>query len=416
MAREVIADTVISDAYIYLLGRLLVTRQQRLHFENEGFAWNQFLHRRPGDVDAPNPNLDVACSEAWVAVDGRSCTLVSVPRITGRYSTVQVLNGWGETLATIDERAYPAHRSGEFALCRAGATVPVPLKARRIDLPGPCARVLARVELGTDWDRAIALQHQLRLRTIGKPALPEIPKTPMFELDRLPGVEAFDAAEVALDSEPDTNPGMEALQAHVRAIAQAVRDPAEHARVDHVIRERTAPDLVGAMMRHGTVRNGWVRPAAVGLYGTDYLSRTLANHGGLWANSDPQVVTYRCHVDGDGAVLDGKNFYALTFAADEVPAVQATYCWSVMALDSKRFRVLPNPMSRFVINTRSTLRDRKDGSLTLYFAPDRPRGVPDGNWLPTATGQVYGLTLRFYGPTSPVAAGRYVPPPVVKQH
>ena len=34
-----IADQDISDAYIYLLGRLLVTRQQQIDFQ-EGFKWN----------------------------------------------------------------------------------------------------------------------------------------------------------------------------------------------------------------------------------------------------------------------------------------------------------------------------------------------------------------------------------------
>lgn len=92
-------DQQVSDAYIYLLGRLLVMRQQQLDFQ-DGMTWNQLVHRKPGAVDWPNPNLDVAYSEAWIAVDERSCTQVSVPKVTNRYYTVQFLNGWGETLAT----------------------------------------------------------------------------------------------------------------------------------------------------------------------------------------------------------------------------------------------------------------------------------------------------------------------------
>jgi hypothetical protein len=44
-----ISDEDISDAYIYLLGRLLVTRQQQLDFR-EGSKWNELMHRRPGAV------------------------------------------------------------------------------------------------------------------------------------------------------------------------------------------------------------------------------------------------------------------------------------------------------------------------------------------------------------------------------
>ena len=58
-----VSDQDISDAYIYLLSRLLVLRQQQLDFK-EGFRWNELLHRKPGGVDWPNPNLDVAYSEA----------------------------------------------------------------------------------------------------------------------------------------------------------------------------------------------------------------------------------------------------------------------------------------------------------------------------------------------------------------
>src|SRR6185436_2314911 len=110
-----ISDQDVSDAYIYLLGRLLVTRQQQLDFK-EGFVWNQLVHRKPGEVEWPNPNLDVAYSEAWVAVDESSCTILTVPKVTGRYYTVQFLNGWGESLANVNERVFPDHPSGDFAV------------------------------------------------------------------------------------------------------------------------------------------------------------------------------------------------------------------------------------------------------------------------------------------------------------
>ncbi len=89
-----LGDEEMIQTYIYLLGRLLITRQQQLDFK-EGFKWNELVHRKSGAVDWPNPNLDVAYSEAWVAVDETSCTIVTVPKIDDRYYTVQLLNGWG---------------------------------------------------------------------------------------------------------------------------------------------------------------------------------------------------------------------------------------------------------------------------------------------------------------------------------
>ena len=46
-ATTTIGEKEISDSYIYLLGRLAVTRQQQLDFK-EGFNWNELVHRKPG--------------------------------------------------------------------------------------------------------------------------------------------------------------------------------------------------------------------------------------------------------------------------------------------------------------------------------------------------------------------------------
>ena len=411
------SDQDISEAYIYLLGRLLVTRQMQLDFGKEGLKWNELTHRQPGAVDWPNPNLDVAYSEAWVAVDEASCTLVNVPKVEGRYFTVQFLNGWGETLANINERVFPKRAHGKFAVCLRGAKVDIPVDAVRIDLPARYSRVLSRVELRDDWDAAVALQKQFTLEATGTPKLPEIPQTVMFDLERLPGVEAFDSAQLALDSEPDANPGLERYAAIVRAIAQSIKDPAQRARTDQVIKTRALTDFgkAGHIIGHGKIENGWARPAVAGAYNTDFVTRSLVNYGGIWANILAEVVYYRASEDSTGAQLRGENEYVLTFTKDELPANFARYFWSVIAVDTVHFRVLPNPKGRYLINRQTKPELGQDGSLTLYLAAEKPLDAPDGNWLPTPKGAVYRLTFRYYGPTEGVANGTYWPPAVVKR-
>ncbi|MGT2428998.1 DUF1254 domain-containing protein [Cupriavidus basilensis] len=315
-----VSDQDISDAYIYLLGRLLVLRQQQLDFR-EGMSWNQLVHRKPGAVDWPNPNLDVAYSEAWVAVDEDSCTIVTVPKITDRYYTVQFLNGWGETLANINDRTFTSRPSGDFAVCLRGVNVALPANVTRVDLPARYTRVLSRIELGADRKQAEALQHQFRMRATGTPRLPRIPQAPVFDLRNLPGVEAFEVAELALASEPDLNPGMEPLQAKVRAIAQSIANPDERARVDGVIRQRAFADFAKASrtIGPGTVRNGWARAAVSGAYGSDYLSRTLFNYGGIWVNTFDEANYFRGAADSAGAPLDSSHTYSLTFPKDQLP-------------------------------------------------------------------------------------------------
>ena len=403
----------VSDAYIYLLARLLVLRQQQLDFQ-EGFQWNQLVHRKPGEVNWPNPNLDVAYSEAWVAIDEGSCLLVSVPEVRDRYYTVQFLNGWGETVANINERTFPQHPAGEFAVCLAGSQVDLAPGVQRVDVPVKAMRVLSRVQLGDDWAGAVALQQRFAIRASGTPALPPIPATPLFDMKALPGVEALEAAVPALDSEADINPGMEDLQAACRAIAAAIADPAVRQRVDDMVRRRAFADIHEAMphLGHGIVRNGWALPSTSGVYGDDWLVRTLIDYGGIWANTPEEVIYYKAFFDPDGKPLSGDRSFTMHFSAEETPERFASFFWSVIAVDAVDRRVLPNPAQRYLLNPETRPEYGADGSLTLYFGADQPPGAPPGNWLPTPRGIAYSLTFRFYRPQGAVAERRYFPPPL----
>jgi hypothetical protein len=340
-----------------------------------------------------------------------------VPKIAGRYYTVQFLNGWGETVANINERMFPQHPNGEFAICLEGSQVLVPAGAQRVDVPVKYLRVLLRVALGANSDEAVALQRQFEFRAIGQPAFPFIPNTPIFDIETLLGVEAFEAAELALDSEADINPGMEQLQATTRAIARAVTDPATRARIDQAIRTKALAAFKKATptLGDGTVRNGWALPSTVGVYGNNWLTRTLVNDGGIWANTMEEVIYYKAFVDPAGNPLSGDHAYKLHFPKTQLPEQFATYFWSVIAVDAAHRRVLPNPLKRYLLNKESNPQYGEDGSLTLYFADAKPKEAPDGNWLPTPKGSGYSLTFRFYGPKGAVADHSYFPPPLAKQ-
>lgn len=404
-------DQQISDSYIYLLGRLLVLNQEQADFA-QGFKWNQLVHRKVGDVAWPNPNLDVAYSEAWVAIDETSCLLVSVPRIKDRYYTVQFLNGWGETVANINERVFPQHPDGEFAVCLKGAHASLPPATQRIDVPTKAMRALARVELGSTPEEAVALQHKIDMRASGQPQVPVVPATLRFDIEKLPGVAAFDSAQAALDSEADINPGMEQIQTNARLIANAAKDPAQRQHIDAVIKQKAMADIAKAMptLGDGTVKNGWALPSTIGVYGHNWLLRTLVNLGGIWANSYEEVIYYKAFFDPQGRHLNGDRSYALRFTKEQLPTLYATYFWSVIAVDSEHRRVLPNPLKRYLLSNFSKLAYGDDGSLTLYFGASKPKDAPDSNWIPTPKGTGYSLTFRFYRPKGAVADRTYFPP------
>src|SRR5262245_28323932 len=302
-----LADRDIIEAYEYLLGRLLVLRQENLDFK-EGFKWNEIVHRARGAVDWANPNLDVVYSEAWIGLDEKSCTLIELPEIKNRYYTVQALNGWGETTANINERNFPKHPSGKFAFCLKKAEAVLPKGTQRVILPNPKSRILMRIELGAQPETAIALQKKVTMKATGKaPVIEDAVVKPTFTNSALPGVEAFDKAQEILASEPDINPGMIDVREKVSAVAKAAADRAQRARIDEVIRKQAIPILQGEILKIGKAENGWMRPRAIGNYRTDYVMRTIANYTGIWANNTKEVVYFA------GQNLEGSQSYTLTF-------------------------------------------------------------------------------------------------------
>lgn len=403
----VLSDKDIANAYVYLLGRDIILKQVRIDFENEGFNWNTLVYRTPGGVAWANPNLDVAYSEAWIAIDENSCALVEIPKIKGRYYTWHMLNGWGETILNINERTFPDHPNGKFAICLKGSNPKIPEGAFRVDIPCKVSRVLARVELGKNIDDAVKLQKQFRLSIHGKPAIDKPMEVPIWEGLQLPGVELFDKASAILATENDINEGMDALQTKVKATEALVNSGQDgKKRVEKAITDLGKPAIFKKTQDLGMVKNGWTRAKFVGNYHDDYLMRTVVNMIGLWANNNKEATYFGI------AALDGSKTLTLTFPKEALPKDKAKYFWSIIAVDNVKYQVLPNSLKRYLLNKESGLQYNLDGSLTLVFGPKAIERYPQSNWLPTIEGKKYNLTFRFYGPNEDVVNGTYFPPQI----
>ena len=171
------ADQV-TEAWVYLLGRYLVMRQERIDLAEDGVDFNVLKHNPAIVVGtdsgaAPtfvNPNLDVVYSEAWIAVDADTPAILEIPEVPqGRYYTAQIVDEWAEITHNINERNFPDHPHGRYALCLAGSSPVIPDGCLRVDLPSGKAKLLTRVELGDDVEGAVALQHQFSLSSTGTP-------------------------------------------------------------------------------------------------------------------------------------------------------------------------------------------------------------------------------------------------------
>jgi hypothetical protein len=76
------------------------------------------------------------------------------------------------------------------------------------------------------------------------------------------------------------------------------------------------------------------------------------------------------------------------------------------------YRVVPNSLERYNLNTYSPLMFEADKSLKIAIGPKPVTGVPESNWLPSAEGKPFSLTFRTYVPKPLVRKGEWAPPAV----
>jgi hypothetical protein len=408
------ANEDIKDAYVYLLGRSLVIRQEHTDLREPGVTYNVIKYNPLGSADFVNPNFDVAYLEAWIAVDDVTPVLLDIPEVTGRYYTAQILDEWGEVIVNINERTFPSQPFGKFALVKPNSKATILPGAGRIELHSSKAKMLARVELKDDRDGAVKLQRCFKLTPLGSPAIEKPPAIPMFGNKELIGVEIFDDVDAKLSSALDVSPIAAEMQQKVHAVAAYSATSGEaRSTVNRQLREKVIPEFLEyALTKSAPYRNHWLGGGAAGNYGNDYRLRTTVNLLGIWANTGDEVLYFMASRDADERPLNGSNQYILQFPFGQLPSAVVDSYWSVILVDVPNYRVVPNPLNRFNFNSYSPLKREPDGSLKIVIAPTAVPGVPESNWLPSPDGKLFSMTLRTYVPKEAVKRGEWSPPAV----
>ena len=75
-----------------------------------------------------------------------------------------------------------------------------------------------------------------------------------------------------------------------------------------------------------------------------------------------------------------------------------------------------NPLNRYSISARQSLKANADGSIDLYLQNESPGAGKEANWLPAPQGK-FLLMLRMYWPReagASIITGSWAPPPVKK--
>jgi hypothetical protein len=408
-------DKTLSDAYTYLLGRVLVIRQEHMDRRGDAFAYNAIKYNPLGSADFVNPNFDVAYFEAWFAVDDRTPVLLEVPEIKDRYYTAQILDEWGEVIVNINERTFPSKPYGKFALVKPGFTGTIPIDAARIELHSSKAKMLGRVEIKGDPEGAVWLQQQFKATALGTPLIVPSPAIPMFDNTDLIGVEIFDDIDARLSSALDVAPNAAEMQQEVRAVAAYVATGKEaRAEIDAELRPIITQFKENALTKTAPYRNHWLCGNIGGNYGANYRLRTTANYAGIWANSPGEAVYFIATHDANDQPLNGSNSYVMHFRADKLPESVVDAYWSVILVGVPDYRVVPNSLKRYNFNNHSPLQKETDGSLKIAVGPKPVSGVPESNWLPSAEGKPFSLTFRTYVPKEAARTCEWTPPPLTK--
>ncbi len=99
--------------------------------------------------------------------------------------------------------------------------------------------------------------------------------------------------------------------------------------------------------------------------------------------------------DADGDYFDGSKTYKMTMP----PNVPVALFWSVTLYDPwTRCELQSRPYPSTSSQRTPAPTTNADGSIDLYFSAEKPKGIPEQNWIPTLPDRGFFAYIRYYGP------------------
>ena len=132
-----------------------------------------------------------------------------------------------------------------------------------------------------------------------------------------------------------------------------------------------------------------------------------AMHGQKTGKGQVYLAAYK---DKDGDWLDGGTNYVLHVPAD----APAETFWSVTAYEVSTRTLINNKHEIADRSSRMDLAMNSDGSVDIYFGPDKPEGTKAKNWIPTEAGRAWFPYFRLYSPKQAFLDRSWVLPDIEK--
>lgn len=407
----------ITDSYLYMLGRYLIVRQENQDINIEKSDYNKIKYNAPGSTEFANPNLDVVYLESWIVADKNNAVILNIPEIKNRYYTVQFVDGWGEVIANINNRTYPSHPYGKFAIVLKGTNPKnIPKDALKIEIPFNKVKMLARVELKGTAEEAVRLQKLFTLEAPVNIKKDPVVVIPDFTNSKLIGEDIFLKVEEVLKSYPDSMSKAPEYQKTVKKVADYMKISVENSNyVNNIIETKTIPGFLEKTNGFGVEKDGWVVTYGAGNFGNDIILRDIVNYAGTWGNTTDEVIYFGGMKDvNTNELLNGSNTYKIVFPKESLPDLMADAFWSITLYNKPDYHVVQNTLKKYGINNMTKTNKNKDGSLTIWIGPELPKGVSQENWIPTEKGREFMFNFRLYVPKEAVKNGTWFPPVIQK--
>ena len=380
--------------------------------------------------DVTAPNADTLYSSAWLDLS-KEPYILHVPDEHGRYYLMPMLEAWTDVFASPGTRT-TGTGAGDFAVVGPGWHGELPPGVEELRASTNLVWIIGRTYCtGTPEDYAAvhAIQNEYKLVPLsawGKPYTPpsgsvdpsiDVKTSPREQVERMDTISFFKLLAELMKQNPPyaADAPFLARLARIGIVPGKDFDPSKLAAVPNIddVPKLGVERIVAHFPAGGADVNGWTFFKPAGRYGSDYIQRALITRFGLGCNIAEDAVYPSARTDSAGQNLDGTNKYVIRFPKGQMPPARGF--WSLTMYDGNWFFVA-NPLNRYTLSQRNSLKSNPDGSVDLYIQAASPGADKESNWLPAPSGP-FILTLRLYWPKEhppSILDGTWKPPPIEK--
>ena len=106
---------------------------------------------------------------------------------------------------------------------------------------------------------------------------------------------------------------------------------------------------------------------------------------------------YPAVATADGKQMNAMDDYVIRMTAEELPPTDVF--WSLTLYDLQNGFFIPNDRKKYSVGKNAGMKLDKDGGIAIYIASQKPKDVPEENWLPIERkDEDIGPILRIYVP------------------